>query len=143
MVAQPARGAVVSLMEHLRASPDLKARLLADLVESVSAGHLLHATAVAVLVGRNAYDLVQQALARGENAHGTVDERLQVHLRNVVTVLSVAARHLRDVRLAVHWYRSAAEAGHDAPETMVVAGRLEDVCRLLLRMPKASPGNAG
>jgi hypothetical protein len=129
------------MMEHAPASDDVKRRLLADLVQTMSAGHLLQATAVAVLVGRNAYDVVQQAVA-GSNGKGPpVDERLQRHLRNVVTVLDVAVRQFGDVRLAVNWYRTdrRASGAHDTPEALTVAGRLEDVYRHLLRTYEA-PG---
>jgi hypothetical protein len=141
VVAQPARGAVVPLMmEHAPATDDVKRRLLADLVQSMSAGHLLQATAVAVLVGRNAYDVVQQALAGSDGKGPPVDERLQLHLRNVVTVLSVALRHFGDVGLAVQWYRTdrLPNGAHDTPEALTVAGRLEDVYRHLLRTQAGS-----
>ena len=133
------------MMEHAPAGPDVKARLLADLVETMSAGHILQATAVAVLVGRNAYDVVQQALANSANKDAAVDERLQIHLRNVVRVLSVAERHLGDVRLAVHWYRTerVAEGALETPEALTVAGRLEDAYRLLLRTQQGSARKAG
>jgi hypothetical protein len=133
------------MMEHAPAGPDVKARLLADLVETMSVGHILQATAVAVLVGRNAYDVVQQALANSANKDAAVDERLQIHLRNVVRVLSVAERHLGDVRLAVHWYRTerVAEGALETPEALTVAGRLEDAYRLLLRTQQGSARKAG
>ncbi len=115
----------------------LKSRLLADLVQAMSAGHVLQASAVAVLVGRNAYDLVQQANVAAQHRGAGTDERLQLHLRNVVTVLGAAERHFGDVLLAVHWYRthSLAEGVQHTPEALTAAGRLEDACRLLPRPP--------
>lgn len=119
-------------------SPALKARLLADLVQAMSSGHLLQATTVAVLVGRNAFDLVNQSMAAGEPRGISADERLQRHLRNVVAVVSVANRHFGNNLLqAVHWYRNGRgpEDAQQTPEAITVAGRLEDVYRLLLRTP--------
>ena len=76
---------------------------------------------------------MQQALGSQETK--AFDERLQRHLRNVVTVLSVAERHFDDVLLAVHWYRSdrIAEGEKYTPEGLTAAGKLEDAYRLLLR----------
>lgn len=128
-------------MAGAAATQDVKARLLADLQKAVSAGHVLLATAVAVLVERNAYDLVQQASAGGAGKAEAVDERLQRHLRNVVTVVSTAERHLGDVRQAVHWYRSGVPSPGHTPEALTVAGRLEDVYRLLLRTPRGGAGS--
>jgi hypothetical protein len=111
----------------------MKARLLADLVQAMSSGHLLRTTAVGVLVGRNAYDLIQQSRSGESRGSSGADEMLQLHLRNVVTVLSMATRHFGDVLLAVHWYRSDAIANgaQFTPEAMTVAGRLDDVYRQL------------
>lgn len=120
-------------------SQALKARLLADLVQAMSSGHLLQATTVAVLVGRNAYDLVNQSMAGGSVRGTSADERLQRHLRNVVSVVSAAHRRFGDLLLAVHWYRNG-PAGADAqqtPEAVTVAGRVEDVYRMLLATPPA------
>lgn len=116
----------------------LKARLLADLVQAMSAGHLLQPTAVAVLVGRNAYDLVQQAVGTAPARDGSVDHRLQLHLRNVVSVVSVAERHFADVLLAVHWYRNErlGDGPQQTPEGLTAAGRLDDAYRLLLQPAK-------
>jgi hypothetical protein len=113
----------------------LKSRLLADLVRAKEVGHVLEATTVAVLLGRNAYDLVNQSVGITGMRDGSVDERLQLHLRNVVTVLSVAERHFGDVLQAVHWYLTGhpADVEQQTPEAMVAAGRLEDAYRLLLR----------
>ena len=83
-----------------------------------------------VLVGRNAYDIVNQS-ATGQGRATSADERLQRHLRNVVTVVSVAHRHFGNVPDAVQWYRGG--AGQHTPEAMTATGRLEDVYRLLLR----------
>jgi len=112
----------------------LKARLLADLVRAMEAGHVLQATTVAVLLGRTAYELVNQSVGIAGTQDGSVDERLQSHLRNVVAVLSVAERHFGDVLQAVHWYLSdqPAEGAQQTPEAMIAAGRLEDAYRLLL-----------
>lgn len=116
----------------------LKARLLADLVQAMSSGHLLQATTVAVLVGHNAYDLVDQSRAEGGARGSSPDERLQRHLRNVVTVVSVASRHFGDLLQAVHWYRHGRnDDGQPTPEALTVAGRLEDVYRMLLRTARA------
>lgn len=122
----------------------LKSRLLADLVQAMSAGHLLQAATVAVLVGRNAYDLVQQAVDGRQCRDNEVDERLQLHLRNVVTVLSVAQRHFGNVLLAVQWYRSdrIVEGAQYTPEALTAAGRLEDAYRELLRTPRGPVGLA-
>lgn len=119
-----------------------KARLLADLVQALSAGHLLQASTVAVLVGRNGYDLVQQALEGRPCRDNEVDERLQLHLRNVVTVLSVAQRHFGNVLLAIQWYRNEriAEGAQHTPEALTAAGRLEDAYRVLLRTPRGPVG---
>jgi len=114
-------------------SPALKARLLADLVQAMASGHLLQATTVAVLVGRNAYDVVNQSAVAGEGRAVSADERLQRHLRNVVTVVNVAHRHFGNVPDAVQWYRGG--EGPHTPEAITAAGRLEDVYRLLLRTP--------
>lgn len=132
------------MMEHAPASDDVKRRLLADLVQTMSAGHMLQATAVAVLVGRNAYDVVQQAVAGGGKGP-PVDQRLQLHLRNVVTVLDAAVRSFGDVRLAVNWYRTdrRGNGAHDTPEALTVAGRLEEVYRHLLRTQEAPGRKAG
>lgn len=115
-------------------APDsLKSRVLADLVRSVDLGRSLQTTAVAVLVGRNPYDLVQKAAQ--DLGHADHDERLQLYLRNVVAVLSAAERHLGNVLAAVHWYRAdrIAEGVQYTPEALVAAGRLEEVYRRLLR----------
>jgi hypothetical protein len=122
----------------------LKSRLLADLVQAMSSGHPLQATAVGILLGRTAYDMVQQALKTKEHGGAPVDQRLQLHLRNVVTVLSVAERHFGSVLLAIHWYRSNRldEGLQRTPEALTVAGRLEDAYRLLLRTPTGGGGEA-
>jgi hypothetical protein len=109
-----------------------KSRLLADLAQAMAAGHLLQASAVAVLVGRTPAELVQQALSAQHPFAPGSDERLQLYLRNVVGILKVAERHFGDVQLAVHWYRNA-QAGQRAPEALAEEGRLEDAYRLLLR----------
>lgn len=113
----------------------LKARLLADLVRAMEAGHVLQASTVAVLLGRNAYDLVNQSAGITGMRDGSVDERLQSHLRNVVTVLSVAELHFGNVLQAVHWYLTdqPGEGAQQTPEAMIAAGRLEDAYCLLLR----------
>lgn len=118
--------------------PDaLKSRLLADLARSVDLGHPLQTTSVAVLVGRNPYDLVQKAAQDG--GHAGPDERLQLYLRNVVAVLSAAERHLGNILAAVHWYRTdrIAEGVQYTPEALVAAGRLEDAYRQLVRSTRA------
>ena len=112
-------------------SPALKARLLADLVQAMASGHLLQASTVAVLVGRNAFDIVGQSTAAPAGRASSPDERLQRHLRNVVTVVSVAHRHFGNVPDAVQWYRGG--AGAHSPEALTASGELEDVYRLLLR----------
>jgi hypothetical protein len=121
------------MTEASSGSPALKARLLADLVQAMASGHLLQASTVAVLVGRNAYDIVNQSATAGQGRAASADERLQRHLRNVVTVVSVAHRHFGTVPEAVQWYRSG--EGQHTPEAMTATGRLEDVYRLLLRTP--------
>jgi hypothetical protein len=124
------------MTEASSGSPALKARLLADLVQAMASGHLLQATTVAVLVGRNAYDLVSQSAAAGQGSAASPDERLQRHLRNVVSVVSLAHRHFGNVPQALHWYRGG--DGPQTPEAMTATGRLEDVYRMLLRTP--APG---
>ena len=116
-------------------SQALKARLLADLVQAMASGHLLQATTVAVLVGRNAYDLVNQSMAADGRGGASADERLQRHLRNVVSVVSTASKHFGDLLQAVQWYRSAGDDGQ-TPEAATAAGRLEEVYRWLLRVPR-------
>ncbi|MCC2676585.1 MAG: hypothetical protein K0R58_3532 [Ramlibacter sp.] len=113
----------------------LKARLLADLVRAMEAGHVLQASTVAVLLGRTADELVNQSLGITGVQDGSVDERLQLHLRNVVAVLSVAELHYGDVLQAVHWYLTGqpGEGAQETPEAMLAAGRLNDAYCLLLR----------
>ena len=123
------------MTEGSAGSHALKARLLADLVQAMASGHLLQATTVAVLVGRNAYDLVNQSMAGGASHATSADERLQRHLRNVVTVVNVANRHFASLPQAVQWYRGSGEGM--TPEEVTAAGRLEDVYRMLLRTPAA------
>lgn len=121
------------MTEASSGSPALKARLLADLVQALASGHLLQATTVAVLVGRNAFDIVNQSAAAGPGRAASPDERLQRHLRNVVTVVSVAHRHFGNVPDALRWYRGG--DGPQTPEALTATGRLEDVYRMLLRTP--------
>lgn len=113
----------------------LKSRLLADLVQAMAAGHPLQASTVAVLVGRTAPELVQQSLGPTTRPTPGADERLQLYLRHVVRLLSVAERHFGDVLLALHWYRNEqlALGLERTPEALAAAGRLEDAYRLLLR----------
>ncbi|MCM2251999.1 MAG: hypothetical protein NDJ19_06540 [Ramlibacter sp.] len=127
---------LVEPMTERKPSPQaLKSRLLADLERAVSAGHVLQATTVAVLIGRNACDLVDQCTEIPGVRSGSVDERLQSHLRNIVTLLAVAERHFGDVVLAVQWYVAGhpADAAQQTPESLAAAGRLEDAYRLLPR----------
>lgn len=143
MGAQPPRGTELPVTAHAPAPQALKSRLLADLVQAMSSGHLLETTAVAVLVGRHADDLVQQALGGHDRGAGAgADEMLQLHLRNVVTVLSVAERHFGNILLAVHWYRTdpVLEGMQQTPESLTVARRLEDAYRQLLRSPRGLVG---
>ena len=123
-------------MREGKATPlALKARLLADLVRAMEAGHVLQASTVAVLLGRTAHELVNQSMGITDMQDRSVDERVQSHLRNVVAVLGVADSHFGDVLQAVHWYLTdrPAEGAQETPEAMVAAGRLEDAYRLLLR----------
>lgn len=120
----------------------LKARLLADLVCAMDAGHVLQASTVAALLGRTACELVDQSVGVPGTQDGFVDERLQSHLRNVVAVLSAAERHFGDVLQAVHWYLTdqPAAGAQQTPEAMIAAGRLQDAYRCLLRAGSPSSG---
>jgi hypothetical protein len=131
---EPVRRADIPMTETDLEPQALKSRLLADLVMALSAGHVLQPSTVAVLVSRSASELVQQASGGIENGAAS-DERIQRHLRNVVTVLSVANRHFSNVLLAVNWYRTDHQGWQHTPEALVAAGRLEDAFRTLLRTP--------
>jgi hypothetical protein len=134
---EPARGVDLLMTERDHDPQALKSRLLADLVKAVSVGHVLQPSTVAVLVGRNASELIQQASGANESGPPS-DERVQRHLRNIVTVLSVAHRHFSNVLWAVYWYRTdhLAESWQHTPEALTAAGRLEDAYRILLRTPR-------
>lgn len=121
------------MMEREPKPHALKSRLLADLVRAVAAGHVVQATTVAALTGRNAYDLVQQSVRTAGARQRSVDERLQSHLREIVTVLSLAERQLGDVLQAIHWYLEdrGAEGAQPTPEALIAAGRLDEAWRRL------------
>jgi len=144
MVPQPPGGVELPMTDRDTEPQALKSRLLADLVQAMSSGHPLHATAVGILLGRTVTDMLQQALKTREHGGAPIDERLQLHLRNVVSVLSVAERHFGNVLPAIHWYRSNCldQGLQHTPEALTVAGRLEEAYRLLPRTPTGVGGEA-
>lgn len=126
---------MLSMKEGDRRQHALKARLLADLVCAMEAGHVLQASTVAALLGRTACELVNQSAGVPGAQDAFVDLRMQSYLRNVVAVLSVAERHFGDVLQAVNWYLTDQSEGdvQQTPEAMIAAGRLQDAYRRLLR----------
>ena len=128
MVAQPPGRAGLPLKTRSVQPHAMKARLLAELVQAMSAEQPLLASTVALLVGRTARALMQQALSARQQCSATVEECLQLHLRNVVTLVGLAERHFGNVLLAVHWYRTdrLAQGAEHTPEALTAAGRPED-----------------
>lgn len=116
---------------------DPRARLLACLLQGVRRGTALPPSDVALLVGRHAFDLVEQSQANPHLRELTRDARLQAHLREVVTVLGAAAGRFGALLPAIYWYRTAALPGSSArtPEEAVAAGQAEIVRKRLLAAP--------
>jgi hypothetical protein len=110
-----------------------KSRLLSDLVRAAEAGHVLQPSAVAVLIDRNPYDIVQQAVGGAQKVDPSVEQRLQLHMRNVIAVISAAELHFGDTLQALHWFREehAGLGSHHTPEALTAAGRLQDAFRML------------
>lgn len=118
-----------------------RTRLLAMLFQSAADGAPLQARLVASLVGRNAFELVQQSLRNPSTAHLAMNDRLQEHLRNVVTVVAAAQRHFGSVARGVHWFRTAPlpDAAAPTPESMTLHGRPREACAYL---PAGARGDA-
>lgn len=112
---------------------DPKARLLRRLAQEVARAHPLSAADVALLVGRLPHDLVRDSQRAAATRHLPPDLRLQVHMRHVVAVISMAARHCDSLRSALGWYRTPGLPGADprTPEDLTADGNEAQACRRL------------
>ena len=112
---------------------DPRAGLLRWLEQEAARFHPLAVTGVALLVGRLPQDLVRDAQRAHATAHLPPDLRLQAHLRHVVGVVSMAARHRASLRDALDWYRTACLPGADrrTPEDLTAEGHAANACRNL------------
>ena len=124
---------------------DPRARLLACLLQAIGKGSALPPSDVALLVGRHAFDLVEQSQANPDLRGLPRDVRLQSHLRDVVTVLAAAALRFEGLLPAIYWYRTAVLPGSNSrtPEEAVAAGQAETVRKRLLATPANDSGPAG
>lgn len=110
-----------------------KARAMVRLLRFLEAQAALPPREVALLLGVNAYALVQQSLENAATEGASMDERLQAHLRNVVSVLARAYQVRGDITGTLSWYhrQEIAEFANKTPETLTAAGRLDEVFRLI------------
>ncbi|MES2938330.1 MAG: hypothetical protein V4864_11650 [Pseudomonadota bacterium] len=113
------------------------ARSLARLAQGLRSGAALSASAVAALMGRNAYDLIREAAESTSSLAVPMDERLQAHLRNVVRTLDRAYLVHGSMRKALHWYHHGvvAELGNRTPEWCTLHGQAEALCRVIGSRP--------
>lgn len=117
----------------------LKSRLLADLAQAMAAGHPLQVGTVAVLLGCRTSELMCQALGTATASGPGADERLQLYLRKVVRVVSIAQRHFGDIRPALQWYAIVGGAQRlPSAAATASADPLADACRILLATPLPS-----
>ena len=121
-------------MEHGQEDDHPKVLLLRRLEQEVARVHPLRAADVALLVGRRPRDLVRDSERPAATRHLPADLRLQSHLRQVVSIVSMAARHCASLAEALHWYRNAKLAGEGGrtPEDLTAQGRQSQACRSLV-----------
>lgn len=121
-------------MEHGQEDDHPKVLLLRRLEQEVARVHPLRAADVALLVGRRPRDLVRDSERPAATQHLPADLRLQSHLRQVVALVSMAARHCASLAEALHWYRNAKLAGEGGrtPEDLTAQGRQSQACRSLV-----------
>ena len=113
---------------------DPRARLLRRLAQEVACVRPLSTADVALLVGRHPRELIEDSRRAAATRHLPPDLRLQAHLRHVVAVVSLAARHCESLFYALCWYRTAMlpGAGGRTPEDLTAEGNEAQACLSLV-----------